>query len=113
MIIKNESRLPAEALANAGTTNHERRNVAASFQEAVLKVIVGNSLKAMERYKVHTLVIGGGVSANSRFREQITKESVFRNFKLYFPPLELCSDNAAMVAGLGYRLYKKGGGQNA
>ena len=86
----------------------ERRNIAASFQEAALQVIVNNSIKAMEKYKVKTLVIGGGVSANSRLRQMIAKESVFRNFKAYFPPLYLCSDNAAMIAGLGYRLYKKG-----
>lgn len=83
-------------------------DIAAAFQEAALRVIVENCLKAMERYRLRTLVIGGGVSANSRFREMITRESVFRKFKSYFPPLELCSDNAAMVAGLGYRLYKKG-----
>ncbi len=86
----------------------EFSDIAASFQESALKVIIDNALRAMEKYKIETLVIGGGVSANSRFREQITKESVFKNFKAYFPPLELCSDNAAMVAGLGYRLYKKG-----
>ena len=89
-------------------TSDERRNIAASFQEAALQVIVNNSIKAMEKYKVKTLVIGGGVSANSRLRQMIAKESVFRNFKAYFPPLYLCSDNAAMIAGLGYRLYKKG-----
>jgi len=90
------------------TTNDERRNIAASFQESALKIIVRNSLKAMERHKVKTLVIGGGVSANSRFREMITRESIFKGFKLYFPPVDLCSDNAAMVAGLAYRLHKKG-----
>lgn len=89
-------------------TSDERRNIAASFQDAVLKVIVNNSLRAMEKYKIKTLVIGGGVSANSRFREMITKESMFRKFKLYFPPLKLCSDNAVMIAGLAYQLYKKG-----
>ena len=90
------------------TTNHEPRNIAASFQDAALKVIIGNSLKAMERYNIKTLVVGGGVSANSRLRQLMAKESMFRNFKVSFPPLDLCSDNAAMVAGLGYRWYKKG-----
>jgi len=90
------------------TTNDERRDIAASFQEAVLNVIVGNSLKAMERYKIKSFVAGGGVSANSRFREMMQREAVYKDFKLYFPPMYLCSDNAAMTAGLGYRLYKKG-----
>ena len=86
----------------------EVNDIAASFQEAALKLIVRNCLKAMEKHRIKTLVIGGGVSANSRFREMIKRESMFKNFKLYFPPLDLCSDNAAMVAGLAYRLYKKG-----
>ncbi|MFC1623794.1 tRNA (adenosine(37)-N6)-threonylcarbamoyltransferase complex transferase subunit TsaD [Candidatus Omnitrophota bacterium] len=89
-------------------TSGERGDIAASFQEAVLKLIVESCLKAMEKHNVRTLVVGGGVSANSRFREMITRESMFRGFSLYFPPLELCSDNAAMIAGLAYKLYKKG-----
>ena len=84
------------------------RDIVASFQEAVLKVIAGNSLKALEKYKLKALVVGGGVSANSRFREMIKREAMFRDFKVYFPVLQLCSDNAAMVAGLAYRLHRKG-----
>lgn len=90
------------------TTSDERRNIAASFQESALSVIVENSLKAMEDYKIKTFVAGGGVSANSRFREMMQREAMYKDIKLYFPPMGLCSDNAAMIAGLGYRLYKKG-----
>jgi N6-L-threonylcarbamoyladenine synthase len=86
----------------------DRRDIAASFQEAALGVIVKNSLGALKTHNVRTLVIGGGVSANSRFREMIRRESISGDFRAYFPPLELCSDNASMVAGLAYRLYKKG-----
>ncbi|MFC1667248.1 tRNA (adenosine(37)-N6)-threonylcarbamoyltransferase complex transferase subunit TsaD [Candidatus Omnitrophota bacterium] len=92
----------------ARSIKDQRQDITACFQEAALKVIVNNSLKAMERHKVNTLVVGGGVSANSRFREMITKEASFKKFGLHFPPLDLCSDNAAMIAGLAYRLYKKG-----
>lgn len=83
-------------------------DIAASFQESVLNVIVENSVKAMERYKIKSFVAGGGVSANSRFREMMQREAKYKDFKLYFPPMYLCSDNAAMTAGLGYRLYKQG-----
>jgi len=83
-------------------------DIAASFQEAVLDVIFNNSLKALDKYKIKTLVVGGGVSANSRFRDKVNKAALYRKFKLYFPVLSLCSDNAAMVAGLGFQLYKKG-----
>lgn len=89
-------------------TKREIRNIAASFQESALKLIVKNTIKAMEKHNMVSLVVGGGVSANSRFREMIAREAMFRDFKLYFPPLALCTDNAAMVAGLAYRLYKKG-----
>ena len=62
----------------------------------------------MERYKIKSFAVGGGVRANSRFREMMKREARYKDFKLYFPPLGLCSDNAAMIAGFGYRLYKKG-----
>lgn len=91
-----------------GQGKTKKEDICASFQEAVLRVIVGNSIKAMDKYKTKSLVIGGGVSANSRLRDLMQREARYRDFKLYFPPLSLCSDNAAMVAGLGYRLYKKG-----
>ena len=85
-----------------------KEDICASFQESVLSVIVENSIKAMEKYKIKSFAVGGGVSANSRFREMMQREAMYKDFKLYFPPLGLCSDNAAMIAGLGYRLYKKG-----
>jgi len=87
-------------------TRNQKQDIAASFQESVLRVIVENSVKAMDAHKVKSLVVGGGVSANSRLREMMQREAMYRGLKLYFPPLSLCSDNAAMVAGLGYRLYK-------
>ncbi len=91
-------------------TSDERQisDIAASFQESALRLILKNTIKAMEKYNIKTLVVGGGVSANSRFRQMIAREAVFRDFKAYFPPLMLCADNAAMIAGLAYRLYKKG-----
>ena len=91
-----------------GQGKTKKEDICASFQEAVLKVIVENSIKALEKYKIKSFVVGGGVSANSRFREMMQREARYRDFELYFPPLELCSDNASMVAGLGYRLFKLG-----
>ncbi|MFH1782829.1 MAG: tRNA (adenosine(37)-N6)-threonylcarbamoyltransferase complex transferase subunit TsaD [Candidatus Omnitrophota bacterium] len=91
----------------AQDTRH-MEDIAASFQESSLKVIVNNTIKALKKYGIATLVVGGGVSANSRFRELIKKESSINDFKAYFPPIKLCQDNGAMVAGLAYHLYKKG-----
>lgn len=87
---------------------HEISDIAASFQESALRVIVKNCLKALERHGLNTLVVGGGVSANSKLREMFAFEESARGIKTYFPPRELCSDNAAMIAGLAYRMHKKG-----
>lgn len=97
-----------QATGDKGQGKTKKEDICASFQEAVLGVIVKNSLKAMEKYKIKSFAVGGGVSANSRFRDLMQREARYKDFKLYFPPLDLCSDNAAMIAGLGYRLYKKG-----
>jgi N6-L-threonylcarbamoyladenine synthase len=83
-------------------------DICASFQESVLKVVVGNTVKAMEKHRMNRLVIGGGVSANSRLRQMIQEKAVLKKFEVYFPLPELCSDNAAMIAGLAHRLYEKG-----
>jgi N6-L-threonylcarbamoyladenine synthase len=94
--------------SNKAVRPQDIEDICASFQEAALSVIVENSIKAMEKYKIKSFVTGGGVSANSRFREMMQREAKYKDFELYFPPMGLCSDNAAMIAGLGYRLYKKG-----
>jgi N6-L-threonylcarbamoyladenine synthase len=60
----------------------------------------------MKRAK--TLVVGGGVAANNRLREKFLQKTREEGIGCYFPSLGLCMDNAAMVAGLAYRLFKKG-----
>nr|MBU1327865.1 tRNA (adenosine(37)-N6)-threonylcarbamoyltransferase complex transferase subunit TsaD [Candidatus Omnitrophota bacterium] len=94
--------------SSMGTPRNQKADIAASFQESALKVIVENSIKAIEKYNIKSFVVGGGVSANSRLRKMMQREAMYRGFKVYFPPFDLCSDNASMVAGLAYRLYKKG-----
>lgn len=83
-------------------------DIAASFQECALNVIVNTAIKAMKQYEINTLLVGGGVSANSRLREKLMVRSKFEKFKVHFPEPSLCTDNAVMVAGLGYRLFRKG-----
>jgi N6-L-threonylcarbamoyladenine synthase len=58
--------------------------------------------------KVERLVIGGGVAANNRLRERFYSEAKKEGLNIYFPAQKFCVDNAAMVAGLGYQLFKKG-----
>lgn len=79
-------------------------NLAASFQKKAVDVLYKKTLLACEDLKINRLVIAGGVAANSYLRK------VFLESKLNvsIPSLSLCTDNAAMIAGLGYHLYQKG-----
>jgi N6-L-threonylcarbamoyladenine synthase len=88
--------------------NQQTKDIAASFQEAVVDTLVNKSLLACKAKRINRLVIGGGVAANSRLREKFFQAGKTNKIKVYFPSRELCMDNAAMVAGLGYRLFKKG-----
>jgi N6-L-threonylcarbamoyladenine synthase len=85
-----------------------KADLAASFQEAVIDTLIKKSFLACRMKKIKTLVIGGGVAANNRLRERFFQAAKENQIKCFFPPGELCLDNAAMVAGLGYQLFKKG-----
>lgn len=89
-------------------TSHELRNIAAGFQEAVVDILTEKALKACLLKKVKNFVVGGGVIANRRLREALTKALKKQGINVYFPDFEFCQDNAAMVAGLGYQFYRRG-----
>lgn len=72
-------------------------DVAASFQEAVVDVLVAKTRQALERSGMRKLGVGGGVAANGRFRERITALAEALGVELFIPPLSLCTDNAAMA----------------
>jgi N6-L-threonylcarbamoyladenine synthase len=74
-------------------------DLAASFQAAVADVLVEKTLLAADQYKVREIIVAGGVSANKRLRERILSESTR---PVHIPPLSLCTDNAAMIAGAAY-----------
>lgn len=93
---------------NRHITLSEKRDIAASFQESVIDALIKKSLTACEIKKVNRLVVGGGVAANSRLKEKFLEVGNLRGISCYFPPKELCMDNAAMVAGFGYQLFRKG-----
>jgi len=83
-------------------------DLAASFQEAVVDVLVAKSIRAALSAGVHTLVIGGGVGCNSRLRTRLADEAAKVGIALRFAPPALCTDNAAMVAGLAAHLLCAG-----
>jgi N6-L-threonylcarbamoyladenine synthase len=83
-------------------------HVAASFQEAVCDVLTAKALDACREYGVDTLVIGGGVAANSRIRSLATERAARFGITVRVPRPKLCTDNGAMVAALGARLVAAG-----
>ena len=83
-------------------------DICASFQEAVVDVLVTKTFRAARQHKVNHVVISGGVSANSRLRERALEVATSNGVAVHIPPIRLCTDNAAMIAGLGYH-YLKGG----
>jgi N6-L-threonylcarbamoyladenine synthase len=85
-----------------------RRDVAASFQETVIDTLIKKSIFACKLKKSNRLVIGGGVAANGRLRQKFNEAAMDEGIRSYFPSRKLCMDNAAMVAGLGYQLFKRG-----
>jgi len=92
--------------------NQEQRGVeinkadlAASFQEAVVDSLSAQLLKAVKEYEVKSVVLSGGVAANSRLREVVSKKLKELGLDLYYPPLNLCTDNAAMIGAVAYYQY--------
>ena len=83
-------------------------DICASFQETVIEALIKKSFLACDLKKVKRLVLGGGVVANNRLREKFNSAAKEAGITCYFPPKDLCIDNAAMVAGLGYQLFRKG-----
>ena len=84
-------------------------DVAASFQAAVVEVIVTKTMEAVRSRKQDKLVLAGGVAANSNLREQLSAACKKENVTLYVPQPVLCTDNAAMIACSAYYKYKKEG----
>jgi N6-L-threonylcarbamoyladenine synthase len=88
--------------------NTKMADIAASFQEVVVDTLVEKANKACFLKRAKNFVIGGGVARNLRLRKILRKVLDKQGIKVYFPKLTLCQDNAAMVAGLGYQLYRRG-----
>ena len=85
-----------------------RSDVAASFQEAIVDVQVEKAIRAAETAGVSTIVVGGGVAANSRLRSRLGAEAESRGLRLVIPPPGLCVDNGAMIAAAGHFRFRRG-----
>jgi len=85
-----------------------RPDVAGGYQEAIVDVLVEKTFRAVRRHHVHTLAVVGGVSANSRLRLSLEKRADESGVQLILPSLDLCTDNAAMIATAGLWAYNRG-----
>jgi N6-L-threonylcarbamoyladenine synthase len=93
----------AVLLATQRNTQDEqtRADIAHAAEEAIIEVLVSKSLAALKQSELKQLVIAGGVGANRRLRAQLDKLSQHHDFKVFYPELEFCTDNGAMIAFAG------------
>lgn len=84
---------------------HTKENMCAAFQETACKTLTSRLFKAVEDTGLKTVVAGGGVAANSRLRELLAER---KDLNCIFPPLKLCGDNGAMIAGVAYHFLMRG-----
>ena len=82
--------------------------LAATIRQKVCDILIKKTISAVESKGYKTLVMAGGVSANSELRARMQEECDKRDIKLYYPPLKYCGDNAAMVGVQGYYEYQSG-----
>ena len=79
----------------------ELSDLCASVLEAVVDALAKKTIRAAKKIGARTVVVAGGVSANRRLRERLKNDCEKESMRLSIPPLKLCTDNAAMIAGLG------------
>lgn len=82
--------------------------VAAGFQESVIDVLTAKTVRAAKEYDVRQVIAAGGVSANRGLRASLEKAFLDEGIPFYVPPIQLCTDNAAMIAAAGYEMWKSG-----
>jgi N6-L-threonylcarbamoyladenine synthase len=83
-------------------------DVAASFQEAIVDVQVSKTIAAAKGRRVDTILLGGGVVANTRLRDRMSEAGTSEGLRVLYPSLELCTDNAAMIAAVGAARLARG-----
>jgi N6-L-threonylcarbamoyladenine synthase len=95
------SGLKTAALLAVRQQAHDKADVAAEFQEAIVEVLGAKALDALDRTGLDTLVVAGGVGANRRLRAHLTLAAQARGARVYYPEPALCTDNGAMIAFAG------------
>ena len=83
-------------------------DIAASFQAAVVEVLVAKTVHAARTTDARTITLTGGVAANSHLRSSLKSAAIEIGAEVYYPPINLCTDNGAMIAGIAYEKYQQG-----
>jgi N6-L-threonylcarbamoyladenine synthase len=92
------------AVRRDGSSNvceQARADIARGFVDAIVDVLTAKTLRALEQTGLATLVVAGGVGANRQLRERLQRETAGRGATVHFPPMNLCTDNGAMIALAG------------
>lgn len=88
-------------------SSHPIEVVACEFETAVVDVLVAKTIRATQDHDVEAILLGGGVSANKQLRNRISFEAEKVGVKVHFPPIELCTDNAAYIASAAFFNFKE------
>src|SRR5690606_22245089 len=88
-------------VSNEGWNPGNVADLAADFQQAVVDVLCAKALKALEATGSRRLVVAGGVGANTELRRRLDEAAARRGGRVYYPEMELCTDNGAMIAFAG------------
>jgi N6-L-threonylcarbamoyladenine synthase len=96
------------AWQSSDQSDKTKADMAACFQQAVIDTLVIKSIRALQQTDAKQLVVSGGVSANVALRTVLTEKAAAMNVKVFFPRLEFCTDNGAMIAYAGYQRLKAG-----
>ena len=90
------------------TPDINKADLAASFEKDVAEILLDNTKKAVKETNINKIALAGGVSANSYIRKAFKELEEKEDIKVYYPELKLCTDNAAMIASVGYYNFLKG-----
>ena len=96
-----------ESSTNKNFIKNRINDICASIQEAIVDILVEKITEAVKSTNIKEIVICGGVSANSRLKEKITTVGKESKWKIFFPKMQYTTDNAAMIAVVGYLKYKE------